>query len=354
MSERAWETGREKRPIGETAPEEEGRDVFEAREGSADDPPSAATWHPYDFRQKAHHLARGQVRKLELGLREVAQLASRELSRSLRHDVPARASRVEVLDWSEALERLPPDITLYPVDCPALRTSCFLDVSPGLLIAFVERALGGRPPRAGTPLPRRALTALEERLAVPILRRLVFALDHGFCDGGSVLGLELIDPDTTPAEPRSRFRDGPAVVLSFGLSLGSASGRVEIIVPHGPLLPYLCGPAPKEDDASSPHGSAATDEETEAALRERIAPVPVDVAVDLTTEPLPLPALLTLRPGDIIDTGLSVETPVDVRVSGRAVARGQIGTEGDRLAIRIVSIGSDSTNESESPPSDAP
>lgn len=303
--------------------------------------PPPPTWHEYDFRQRAHHLARGQLRRLEEGVTRAATTAGSGLARVLRQDVHASEARVEVLEWNQALERLPAEMSLYLVDCPALRTSCFLDVSPRFLLASIERLLGSRP--SASSLPVRALTLLEERLAAPILRRLASAFDHGFGDAGALLGLELVDIDEAASPRRGRFREAPAVVLSFVLTLGSIRGRIELIVPHGPLLPYLCGPAPGDSTLAADGGDAPPAEDLSGALRDRIAPVPVEVAVDLTTEPLPLPALLALRPGDIIDTGRAVESAVDIRVGDRRIGRGRVGREEGRLAVRILP---DTTGES--------
>jgi len=60
------------------------------------------------------------------------------------------------------------------------------------------------------------------------------------------------------------------------------------------------------------------------------------VVVGSTT--LTLGELLHLAPGSVVELEQNVETPVDIKVNGKLIAKGEIVIVEDRFGVRIIDI----------------
>lgn len=56
---------------------------------------------------------------------------------------------------------------------------------------------------------------------------------------------------------------------------------------------------------------------------------------------LTIARLNALAKGDVVTLDRSPADPVDIRVNGKTIARGEIVTVGDRFAVRLTEIGAD-------------
>ena len=83
-----------------------------------------------------------------------------------------------------------------------------------------------------------------------------------------------------------------------------------------------------------------------AAAPAAIDPSRIDVILDIDLPvvvrfgrtDLPLRALTRLGPGSVIDLGRSPDEPVEVMVSNRVVARGEVVIVGGNYGIRIIDV----------------
>jgi flagellar motor switch protein FliN/FliY len=82
-------------------------------------------------------------------------------------------------------------------------------------------------------------------------------------------------------------------------------------------------------------------DQPDATLDERIGVI-LDIDLPLVVRfgrtELPLRALTRLGPGSVIDLGRSPDDPVDVLVSNRVVARGEVVVVGGSYGIRILDV----------------
>jgi flagellar motor switch protein FliN len=76
-----------------------------------------------------------------------------------------------------------------------------------------------------------------------------------------------------------------------------------------------------------------------AALSARLIET-VDVRVEayLGGASASLATLTALKPGSVIELDESLAQPVELRVNGRTIARGELVSIGDRLGVRITEI----------------
>jgi flagellar motor switch protein FliN len=71
---------------------------------------------------------------------------------------------------------------------------------------------------------------------------------------------------------------------------------------------------------------------------EVILDIDLPVVVRFGRTDLPLRTLTQLGPGSVIDLGRSPDEPVDVMVSNRVVARGEVVIVGGNYGIRIIDV----------------
>lgn len=101
-------------------------------------------------------------------------------------------------------------------------------------------------------------------------------------------------------------------------------------------------------EPGAPRAAAAVPRAAEAGERLRQLPpftrsllrIEVPVRVALASAKLPLKEILKLAPGAIIPLSKSCTEPLTLSVSNRSVAVGEAVTVGDRLGLRITSMGS--------------
>ncbi|MEM1673169.1 MAG: flagellar motor switch protein FliN [Archaeoglobaceae archaeon] len=95
----------------------------------------------------------------------------------------------------------------------------------------------------------------------------------------------------------------------------------------------------EQEETSKEHNQEQEDRENEIydKLR-RFLDIPLEVEVVIGTTTLTLGELLHLGQGSVIELEQNVETPVDIKVNGKLVAKGEIVIVEDKFGIRIIEI----------------
>lgn len=66
--------------------------------------------------------------------------------------------------------------------------------------------------------------------------------------------------------------------------------------------------------------------------------VPLEVTVELGSVSLPVAEILKLGAGSVVELDRAANSPVDLLVNGRKIARGEIVAVDDRFALRITEL----------------
>ena len=77
-----------------------------------------------------------------------------------------------------------------------------------------------------------------------------------------------------------------------------------------------------------------------------LSDLPVDVVVELGRTKLTVRQLAEIDRDDVVDLGRDNETPLDLVVGGRVIARGAVVMIGDKLALRITEMVGDEADRS--------
>ncbi|HEY6507716.1 MAG TPA: FliM/FliN family flagellar motor switch protein [Vicinamibacterales bacterium] len=148
-------------------------------------------------------------------------------------------------------------------------------------------------------------------------------------------GVELRAGEVVPnAAPELREEATTLVVTSTALSVPLTivvAGEVDVTVPAA----ARGGAATKTSKApgADPLVAPASSERLDAILD-----IELPLIVRFGRTELPLRALAHLGPGSLIDLGRSADDPVDLLVSNRVVARGEVVVVGGNYGVRVLDV----------------
>ncbi len=75
-----------------------------------------------------------------------------------------------------------------------------------------------------------------------------------------------------------------------------------------------------------------------AAARSLVMDIPVSLSVELGQTQLEVREVLALAAGSVIELNKLQEEPVDIRINGRLIARGEIVLVKNNLAVKITEL----------------
>jgi len=84
-----------------------------------------------------------------------------------------------------------------------------------------------------------------------------------------------------------------------------------------------------------------TEKETVALEKEKLdifMDIPLEISVEIGNTELPLEEILRLAPNSIVELDKFINQPVDLKVNGKLVAKGELYTVENNFAIKITSI----------------
>jgi flagellar motor switch protein FliN/FliY len=200
----------------------------------------------------------------------------------------------------------------------------------------------------------------------PLTGTITVALDH---EGSTAItrlmtGIEGDIPDEVLLDtPREVFAQAVSALALKPVARGATLTVAEVVVAAGGQAPEegssTCGIGAEKlpaalvvttwgslaQPAAAPRAAAgsrpAVSDQPDATLDERIGVI-LDIDLPLVVRfgrtELPLRALTRLGPGSVIDLGRSPDDPVDVLVSNRVVARGEVVVVGGSYGIRILDV----------------
>ena len=104
-------------------------------------------------------------------------------------------------------------------------------------------------------------------------------------------------------------------------------------------------PEPGAPRASSPDGAGVAP--ARRTSLDRVIDLPVQLSVEIGRTELVLREILELGNGSVLELDRNSSEPADVYVNGRLIARGDLTSLDDRLAVRIVELVDASADEAQ-------
>ncbi|MFM5948771.1 MAG: FliM/FliN family flagellar motor switch protein [Novosphingobium sp.] len=261
-------------------------------------------------------------------LAQAGQRIARALAVALPSLIGAEALEIEVgrpeqTDTADLIEAIGPLAANSLLTSEGSGVSLLAAIDGTGALRLVDRAFGGRGEASG-PLPDRFPLSAEMLIA-----RIEDAIAEAL---GQVLGL----PDLAVLRRDSRIGDLAPFPASTRLAVlrlsASETGRcnwtLQVALPleH---LPRLLGTGGLERAASRRSGSG----DPAAAP---FAEMPLPLTATLVDMRVPLAALAALEPGMVLP--VAVARAVPIAIGGAVLARGTIGSNDDRVAVKLTQI----------------
>lgn len=287
--------------------------------------------HTYDFK-RPERVSKEQMRSLE-GVHEAfGRNLGASLSAYLRTIVEIRVATIEQLTYSEFIHSLPNPTNFNLLNVEPLEGQVCLEISPLIIYPIIDRLLGG----ANTELfiPQRPLTLIELRLVARITDRALACLTEVWS--------ELVEVKFTIAEVESNPHlvqivapNDVVVVIGFEIKIGGRAGTMSLCLPFNVIEPVI-GKLVAQGWLAYQRRSASDDRSDD--IGRGLSATYVDVVGYVAETTITMHELLTLQPGDILQTAKAVGTEVILQVEGENKFAGLLGRNNNNVAVKITRL----------------
>lgn len=296
----------------------------------------------YDFR-RPDKFSKDQLRTLTSIHENFGRLAGARLSGRLRfavHPLEIKLTETSQMIYKEYLLGLDLPTMLVTLRAPQLPGNMLMDIDLALLLAFIDRLLGGQ---GLLPAERREPTKLIEKpLILRFIDEIVESMKEAWESVAEITPFLPVEPDFTPAMLQIAAPSDVVVLLSFEVryevDMGGVApipqvARMSLCIPHdvlAPVLPLL--------SATNWYAKAekTVDEAARTEIEASLQNVEIPVTAILGGVELTVDELAGLKPGDIIRFAERIDQPVRLSVMDKAMAWAQPGRVGDHVAMRLL------------------
>lgn len=288
-----------------------------------------AETHVYDFK-RPERVSKEQMRALEGIHDSFSRNFGASLSGFLRTIVEVRVATAEQLTYSEFIHSLPNPTNFNLLTAEPLEGQLCLEVSPLIIYPIIDRLLGGS--SSELFIPQRPLTLIEQRLVGRITDRAIASLTEAWQELVEIQ-FEIREVESNPHLVQIVAPNEVVVVIGFEIRLGGRAGTMSLCIPFNVIEPVM--------DKLLSQGWLAyqrrtpTDDKTED-LTKHVGATRVNLAAFLAETTIKVSELMTLQPGDIIQTTKPADGEMIVQVNGKNKFAARLGKHKDRRAVRIL------------------
>ena len=284
----------------------------------------------YDFARPSK-FSKDHLRTLEIIFENYGRLLSTNLPAYLRKNVQVEVVNAEANTYSEFANALSNPVILGVVNFAPLEGNIIIELSANLGFTIVDRMLGG----GGAPLERnRDFTEIE----LIILERVLEVCTNLLVDPWeSVVSIE---PRLERIETNSQFAQfiSPGemtAIITMSVKIGSVEGLMNICIPYSCVEPVIDKLNTKYWFSTMQKESTENYSESLEAMLKR---VDVPVRAVLGKSLVSVNDFINLQLGDVIRLGTGVASEMDVYVGNIKKFTALPGSNGDKYAVRVMSV----------------
>lgn len=305
--------------------EEELSALLPAEKPNAQSAAKTAAIELYNFR-RPNRLPKEQVRTL-YGLHDAfAQTLSSQMPVFLRAFGEVNLISVEQQTYSEYLRGLCDPTTVFTVSMQPLAGFAALELSPAIAFPIVDRMLGG----SGQSLKEsRAATDIEIKILNGFLQIVAESLSLAWKPFAAICA-EIAACETRPQMLQIVQPNEIVAVFAFQIAVGEQRGTMNLCLPLAMLEPI----AGKFSRAAL-ETRRASDAAQTAALLKTLEKTAFPIAAELEKAPISTQLLMSLQPGDVLQTAHRLEQPVVVRVGNVPKFAGNLAACDGRVVVQI-------------------
>ena len=283
----------------------------------------------YDFK-RPERVSKEQMRALE-GIHEAfARNFGASLSGFLRTIVEIRVATIEQLTYSEFIHSLPNPTNFNLLTAEPLEGQMCMEISPLIIYPIIDRLMGGS--NADLFIPQRPLTMIEQRLVSRITTRALGTLSEVWADLVAVK-FEITEVESNPHLVQIVAPNDVVVVIGFEIKMAGRAGTMSLCIPFNVIEPVI-GKLVAQGWLAYQRRTTIEDKSEE--IGRGIGATKVDMVGYLAETTITMRELLTLQPGDIIQTTKPKDVEVIIVVGGKNKFAGKIGRHKDNVAIKVT------------------
>ncbi len=265
---------------------------------------------------------RRQLEVIEAFHQDVAERFADALSRALQQLVQVQLLDVQAVTYSQfAFGRTRPTC-YFVLEASPLPAALALDLSPALLYPILDALLGGK--KHTCPLPSRAPTQLEQRLAKRVVRLLLDEL-HDAWEPLLAINLSIDRVESDAQRVRVVAPGDDVIVLKFEVRVSEQSGEFSLCLPQRAIRKIvdklLVGEFTGVEGAALQSPNSGADS--------------VELVAHFDADPISPFELDNLREGDVLLTDVDADGFVQVSVDGCPTCQARPGALQGRRAIVI-------------------
>lgn len=283
----------------------------------------------YDFKRPAR-ISKDRKRSLQAIYGLCGKSFEGWLTSRTRDALQFELMSVEEISFGEFMLALPSPCASYVVDLTN-HPGAHGVVDFGLEFAYylVDRMLGG----SGTVIQLdRSLSAIERMVVRIAAERLTQHMADAWQDY-IPMDMEVTGFESIPEMLSVMNREDPVLVANMEVQVADISSVCLICLPFGILERFFSGDNNRREVSvqGSPEERSLDRTRIEASLRE----ARLTVSARLPVFDVPIRDLFDLQEGQVLSTGLSPDTPLELLVSDQRRFVGSVGRIGQQLALRV-------------------
>ncbi len=283
----------------------------------------------YDFK-RPERVSKEQMRSLESIHDTFARNFGASLSAFLRTIVEIRVATIEQLTYSEFIHSLPNPTNFNLLTAEPLAGQMCLEVSPLIIYPVIDRLLGGG--HSDMFIPQRPLTMIEQRLVSRITERALNCLTEVWSELVEVK-FAIGEVESNPHLVQIVAPNEVVVVIGFEIKLGGRAGTMSLCMPFTVIEPVMNKLVSQGWLAYQRRAAAQSKREE---ISRQIGATDVDIVVYLAETDITVGDLLTLQPGDILQTAKPAASEHVMLIENEKKFAGRLGRHKDHVAIKIT------------------
>jgi len=265
-------------------------------------------------------------RRLGRVLDTFCRTASTRLAAELRMQVELEFISTSQLTWANAHAALPENAICATVSAAPYGTQVLLGAELGLLLAGIERLLGG----SCEEFPAdRKLTEIDAVVAQLFFNRLLHQLTVVFNDAAAQLEFALESVDSRLDSEQLAGVSEPTLAATIEVRHDGRASTLALLIPYAAF-------APMADAFSAPVGKGAGESADAEVVEAAMNDVDVVIHAEVAALEVAIEDVLAIRPGDTIRLGGPASAGIALTVGDVAVARGVPGRVGVHRAIQVL------------------
>lgn len=254
------------------------------------------------------------------------------LSSFLRTIVEVRVATIEQLTYSEFIHSLPNPTNFNLLNCDPLEGQMCLEISPLIIYPIIDRLMGGS--NNEMFIPQRPLTLIELRLIRQVTDRALKQLSEVWSSLVQV-NFELGEVESNPHLVQIVAPNEVVVVIGFELRMGNRAGTMSLCIPFNVIEPVMSKLATQGWLAY--RRRHAVEDRSKYIVRS-IESAKLELRAYLAETTISVRDLLTLQPGDIIQTLKPATEEMLIAVAGQNKYAGVLGRFKDSRALKITRL----------------